>query len=49
MTRSRGTYVYEDAPRERVIVRERYRASATRVKTCWRDDFGRRVCQYRYR
>jgi outer membrane lipoprotein SlyB len=47
--RSGRTYVYEDAPRDRVIVRDRYRASATRVKTCWRDDFGRRVCQYRYR
>lgn len=43
------TYVYDSAPRERVIVREGYRARATRVKTCWRDDFGRRVCQYRYR
>jgi outer membrane lipoprotein SlyB len=46
--RSRG-YVYDDGPRERVIVRERTRASATRVRTCWRDDFGRRVCEYRYR
>jgi outer membrane lipoprotein SlyB len=46
--RSRG-YVYDDRPRDRVIVRERTRASATRVKTCWRDDFGRRVCEYRYR
>jgi hypothetical protein len=46
--RSRN-YVYDGAPRERVIVRERMRASATRVKTCFRDDFGRRVCEYRYR
>jgi outer membrane lipoprotein SlyB len=43
------TYVYDEAPRQRVIVRERTRASATRVRTCWRDDFGRRVCEYRYR
>lgn len=43
------TYVYDGAPRERVVIRERARASAVRVKTCWRNDFGRRVCEYRYR
>ena len=42
----RGDRVYGG---DRVYVREGYRASAARVKTCWRDDFGRRVCQYRYR
>jgi hypothetical protein len=47
--RVRGGYVYDDGPRSRVVVREGYRASATRVRTCWRDDFGRRVCEMRYR
>jgi outer membrane lipoprotein SlyB len=47
--RSRRGHVYYDGPRERVYVRERTRARASRVRTCWRDDFGRRVCEYRYR
>lgn len=43
------TYVYEERPRERVIIRERSRAQAKRVKTCWEDRRGREICEYRYR
>jgi hypothetical protein len=40
----RRTYRYYDEPRAQVIVRDR-----ARVRTCWINRYGERVCKYRYR